>query len=173
LFAEHVASNLSGPDVIVVSPDPGGVKRAEHFRQILSDKLDAEIPFASLEKQRSEGVVRGQTLLGDVHGRTAIIFDDLISTGTTLARAATTCRTHGADGVWAAATHGLFTGDAAEVLSEPALDKILVTNTVPARRLSPSHLHAKVVVLDISPLIATTVHRLHTDASIVELATSA
>jgi len=173
LFAEHVAASPPSANLVVVSPDPGGVKRAEHFRQILSKKLEAEIPFASLEKQRSEGIVSGQTLLGDVDGRTAILLDDLISTGTTLARAATTCRAHGAAGVWAAATHGLFTGDAAEVLSEPALDTILVTNTVPARTLSPSHLHAKVVVLDISPLIAATIHRLHTDESIVDLLTPA
>jgi len=74
-----------------------------------------------------------------------------------------------AAGVWAAAPHGLFTGNAAKVLSEPALDKILVTYTVPARTSSPSRLPAKAVVLDISSLISGAVHRLHANESIMEL----
>lgn len=169
VFADYTVSHLSETDLVVVSPDAGGVKRAEHFRQVLSARLDAEVPFAWLEKTRSEGVVRGQSVVGTVRNRTAILLDDLISTGTTLARAATTCRAQGATKVWAAATHGLFTGNAADVLAEPALDTILVTNTVPARRLSPSTLHAKVVVLDVSPLLASTIHRLHTNEPITEL----
>lgn len=170
LFLEHFTPLARHEAIAVVSPDAGGVKRAEDFRQALSRVTDRTIPNAFLEKYRSEGVVSGTALVGDVKGRTAIIVDDLISSGTTLARAAETCRDHGATRVYAAATHGVFSSKAGEVLSHPALDQIVVTDTIPPFRLSADFVHRKLVVLDVSKLLAEAIGRLHAGGSLVELA---
>src|SRR5690606_39204743 len=103
--------------VVVVSPDAGGMKRVDHFREALGERLGRQIPSAFLEKRRSEGVVTGDALVGDVEGKTAIVLDDLISSGTTLARAARTAKQRGAARVYAAATHGVFVEEADRVLA--------------------------------------------------------
>jgi hypothetical protein len=101
-----------------------------------------------MEKRRSRGVVSGETLFADVKGRTVVIIDDLISTGTTLLRAAKAAREHGARRVYAAASHGLFIGHADQLLTDPALDKVVVTDSVPPFRLDPNLAQNKLVVLD-------------------------
>jgi phosphoribosylpyrophosphate synthetase len=87
-----------------------------------------------MEKSRSAGVVRGEVLAGDVRDATAIIVDDLISTGGTLVRAARACRAGGAKRIVAAAAHGLFMGGARELMAEETLSGIVVANTVSASR---------------------------------------
>ncbi|HEY0945013.1 MAG TPA: ribose-phosphate pyrophosphokinase [Opitutaceae bacterium] len=169
LFLAHFASLARDEDIAVVSPDAGGVKRAEDFRQALSRVTERAISNAFLEKYRSEGVVSGTALVGDLKGRTAIVVDDLISSGTTLARAAETCRDHGATRVYAAATHGVFSSKAGEVLSHPALDRIVVTDTIPPFRLPAEFVQRKLVVLDVSKLFADAIQRLHTGGSLVDL----
>jgi ribose-phosphate pyrophosphokinase len=159
--------------VVVVSPDAGGVKRAERFRQALERRLGRSVGFAFVEKFRSEGVVRGGRLAGDVQGCAAIIVDDLISSGTTLARAATACREHGARVAYAAAAHGIFSAGSGDVLASSALERIVVLNTV-AGRESPANFPAqRLEVLDCSSLLAAAIGRLHTDGSISELAEGA
>ncbi|MGH9389205.1 MAG: ribose-phosphate diphosphokinase, partial [Vicinamibacteria bacterium] len=156
IFVRHYASlaETAKQELVVLSPDAGGVKRAESFRQHLERVLGTGIGNAFMEKKRSGGVVSGETLVGAVEGRTVIVIDDLISTGTTLLRAAEASRKLGARRVFAAATHGIFVGDANRVLAEPAVDEILVTNTVPPFRLDPRLLEDKVRVLDAAELFA-------------------
>jgi ribose-phosphate pyrophosphokinase len=156
-------------DLVVLSPDAGGVKRAESFRQHLERALGTGIRNAFMEKQRSAGVVSGETLVGAVEGRTVIVIDDLISTGTTLVRAAEASRKLGARRVLAAATHGLFVGDANRVLAEPAVDEIVVTNTVPPFRLDPELLGGRVLLLDAAELFAQAIARIHSGGSLLEL----
>ena len=169
LFVDHFVPRVSGIDVAVVSPDVGGVKRAEIFREALARALGRELPLAVMEKARSAGVVSGETLVGDVSGRVAILIDDLIATGTTLARAAAACRARGAVRVFAAATHGLFTGEANARLAEPALDEIVITDTVPPFRLTAPAVRRKLVTLEVGPLFAAAARRLHEGGSIVGL----
>jgi ribose-phosphate pyrophosphokinase len=174
LFVRHFAS-LPGAgerELVVLSPDAGGVKRAEAFRQHLERVFRFGVGSAFMEKQRSGGVVSGEALVGSVEGRSVIVIDDLISTGTTLLRAARACRKLGARKVFAAATHGLFVGDANQVLADPAMDEILVTNTVPPFRLDPKLLEGKVRVLDLSELLAQAIERIHGGGSLVELVES-
>lgn len=86
LFAAHFAGILADREAVVVSPDAGGIKRAEQFRLRLRQVLGRPVAAAFAEKHRSEDVVSGELIVGDVAGRCAIVLDDLIGTGTTIAR---------------------------------------------------------------------------------------
>ncbi|HVO01750.1 MAG TPA: ribose-phosphate diphosphokinase [Candidatus Cybelea sp.] len=154
LFVEHFASRVRGEPVTVISPDIGGTKRAEDFRRALAARIDQEPLPGFMEKRRSSGKVSGDTLVGEVRGRTVIIIDDMISSGTTLHRAAQACRSAGAARVDAAATHALFTGSALETLSGPAIDSIVIVDTIASALLSRSAVAKKVSVLDSSSLVA-------------------
>lgn len=168
LLVEHFAPLLDEPPV-VVSPDVGGAKRAEAFRRLLGRRLGREPGSAFLEKYRSGGEVTGQAVVGEMAGRTAIVIDDLVSSGGTLVRAARACREHGAARVYAAATHGLFTDDAGTALADPALDALVVTDTVPPFRLDGTAARDRLAVLDTTPLLADAVRRIHEGGSIQKL----
>ena len=169
LFVNYFATQYDAEDMVIVSPDVGGVKRADHFCAGLNEVVGARVPTAYVEKRRSEGVVSGGTVVGDVEGHTAILLDDLISTGTTIVQAATACREAGAIRVCAAATHGVFAGPAAEKLAHEAIDQIVVTNTIPPFRLDGTPVRDKVDVLNAAGLFAEAIHRLHAGGSIVNL----
>ena len=169
LFVEHFLPVIGQRDAVVVSPDVGGVKRAQQFREVLGRVLGREVPGAFLEKYRSEGVVSGEAVVGELGRKVAIIIDDLISSGTTIVRAAEACRARGATGVYGAATHGVFGGRAGEILENDALDGIVVTNTIPPFRLEQSTARRKVTILDSSPLFAQAIRRIHAGGSLVEL----
>ncbi len=169
LFVEHLAGRFGSDDVAVVSPDVGGVKRATAFRESLEAALGREVSDAFINKKRSRDVVSGDTLVGDVEGRAAVILDDLISTGTTIVRAAAACRRAGASRVLACATHGLFVDPAGEKLDVPELDGITVTDSVePIGRLSRAF-SEKLTTLSVAPLFAEAIRCLHADGSLVEL----
>jgi ribose-phosphate pyrophosphokinase len=173
LFVEYfvplVRPLIQQAEVVVISPDAGGVKRAEDFRQALGRSLDRPVHSAFLEKYRSAGVVSGEALIGDVASRVAIILDDLISSGGTLARAAENCMARGAKTVYAAASHGVFSGKAGQALSHPALERIAITNSIPPFRLENDPVQCKLAVLDVAPLFAEAIRRIHSGGSIVEL----
>ena len=169
LFARHVAARVDDSEVAVVSPDAGGVKRADRLRDVLSRVMDRPIGTAFMEKTRSLGEVRGETLVGDVKDKAAIIIDDLISAGTTMARTAKACRAQGATHVFAAASHGLFVGDANRLLAGPDIDELVVTDTIPPFRLSPELREDKLVELDAALLVSRAIERMHRGESIVDL----
>jgi ribose-phosphate pyrophosphokinase len=170
LFADYVLERLGEDEpVVVVSPDAGGQKRADALRRVLQERLGRDVPLVFLEKRRSEGEVTGQAVVGDVEGAVAVIVDDLIASGTTLARAAQACRDGGAGRAYALVTHGLFIEGADEAVADPALERVVVTNTVPPFRLPDEVREAHVTVLDTVPLFAEAVRRLHEAGSIVEL----
>ena len=169
LLVAHFATLLKEePQITVVSPDIGGMKRAERFRQALGRTLNRELNVAFLEKARAQGVMRTGQLVGDVAG-TVIIIDDLISTGGTLLHAATACRASGAEKVYAAASHGIFVGNANRLLSGTELDQVVVTDTIPPFRLDPELAKRKLTVLSAAPLFAEAIRRIHTGDSLVEL----
>jgi ribose-phosphate pyrophosphokinase len=169
LFVTWFAAQLRDEAIVVMSPDAGGIKRADAFRESLARALGRPVVAAFMEKRRSGGVVSGEAVVGDVAGRTILIIDDLISSGTTLARAAAACKTLGARRVFAAASHGLFADAAAGVLASPALEKVLVTDSIPSLRLPPALLGSRVEVLDSAPLFAEAIRRLHSGGSLVDL----
>jgi ribose-phosphate pyrophosphokinase len=161
LFAQHFARSLRHEKLAVVSPDIGGAKRAEQFRRALAAELHEEPTAAFVEKRRSGGVVTGELLVGEVRDRTAILFDDLISTGTTLERAARRCREAGARQIFAAATHGLFMGQAPVVLDDPVFAEVEVTDTVRSVAAAEGRLPDSIVRLDSSKLVADAIMAAH------------
>jgi len=136
LFVDHFKATLRDEDLVVISPDIGGMKRADAFREALGRATDRTIPGGFMEKQRARGVVSGESLFADVEGRTVIIIDDLISTGTTIARAAKACRQNGAKRIYVAASHGVFAAKANEVLADPVFEKVIITDSLPPFRLA-------------------------------------
>jgi ribose-phosphate pyrophosphokinase len=161
LFVDRFAQICHTDMVAVISPDIGGAKRAERFRRALGAALPDEPATGFVEKRRSGGVVSGQLLVGDVRDRTVILFDDLISTGTTLRRAAQSCREAGACRVFAAATHGLLIGSASETLAPPALDGVVIADTVRPRIAEAGALPEHIITLDSSPLLAAAISATH------------
>lgn len=169
LFVRYFAPLMRNEEVVVVSPDAGGIKRAEQFRQALANATGKTVLSAFMEKYRSKGVVSGETIVGEVKDKVALIIDDLISTGGTILRTASACRQLGAKRVYAAASHGVFVGAANEVLANEALDKVIVTNTIPPFRLNSEAARSKLEVLDATPLFAAAITHIHTGGSIVDL----
>ncbi|WP_135467997.1 ribose-phosphate diphosphokinase [Crenalkalicoccus roseus] len=169
LFAPRLRELAGEGPVVVASPDPGGVKRAQLFREGFERLLGREVGGAFMEKRRSGGVVSGEMLVGEVAGATVIVVDDLISSGGTMLRAAEACLARGAARVLAVAAHGLFTGNAAEAMAAPALARVLVSDTVPPFRLPPGLIGPRVEVVSAAPLLAAAIRRLHEGGSLTAL----
>jgi ribose-phosphate pyrophosphokinase len=168
LFVDY-AKALGDQPLCVVSPDPGGTKRADLFHEALEATLRRPVGQAFADKRRSAGVVSGDLFVGEVAGATALVIDDLISTGGTLLRAARGARKAGAKRVLALVTHGLFMAGAEAVLMDPAIDRVVVTDSVPAFRLGTEAARAKVDILGVAPLFAETVRRLHAGETLTDL----
>lgn len=169
LLVEYFAPLVADEDVVVVSPDLGGIKRAEQFRQVLSQRLSRDLDQAFVEKYRSAGVVSGEKLVGNVRGRVVLLIDDLISSGTTLARSAKTCYQQGASKVYAAATHGVFAEASNQILATPELEEIVITNTIVPFRLTAAEVKKKLRIVDTSSLLAEAITRIHQGGSLSEL----
>jgi len=155
-----VAMRFAGEPLCVLSPDPGGVKRAELFREALEAKAGKPVGKAFADKHRSAGVVSGDLLVGDVRDATVLLIDDLISTGGTLARAAQAAKQAGARRVIAMAAHGLFMPGAAESLADAVIERVVVTDAVPPFRLEGCGVAGKVEVVACAPLLAEAIARL-------------
>jgi ribose-phosphate pyrophosphokinase len=158
LLAEHFR-RLRLPDVTVVSPDPGGVSRATDFRNRVGGNL------AIIAKQRPDvDVVESLEMVGDVQGRTAVIVDDMISTGSTLIEAAHLVMERGAKEVYACAVHGLFSGSALDMIAKSPLKKVVVTNTYPVSEAIKGQ--PNIEILTVAPMIAEAIMRIHKNLSI-------
>jgi ribose-phosphate pyrophosphokinase len=153
-------ADLEIDDLVVVSPDVGRVKLNAKF----ADKIGADL--AVMTKSRpAQQVAQVGYVIGDVRGKTALIVDDIIDTAGTLCAAAETILDAGAKRVYAAATHGLFSGDAFEKLSNTNFEEIVVMDTIPLRRGAPDNIR----VLSCSQLLADTIKRIVTDGSVSEV----
>jgi ribose-phosphate pyrophosphokinase len=161
VFAQHLAPRFErDAHIVTVSPDVGGVKRAERFRLSLERWVEHAVDTAFFEKSRGAGKLSFGELRGEVSGADVLILDDLISTGSTMAHAAQECKAKGARSVVAIATHGLFVGAANRVLRDASIDRILVADTVPPSRLAPELLREKLEVVSVSGLFAEEIKRI-------------
>jgi ribose-phosphate pyrophosphokinase len=148
---------------VAVSPDAGGVQRAEDFRARLGGSL-------AIISKRHPGpdLTEALEMVGDVDGKVAVVVDDMISTGGTLTVAAELLRQRGAAAVHAAATHGIFAADALGLIERSPLDRVWVTDTLPLPEHGP---RGKVEVMTVAPLLAEAIMRIHKDLSISALFT--
>lgn len=169
LFVDYVKRTFSDRKLAVISPDAGGMKRAELLRETLEASLGQPIGKGLAEKYRSAGVVSGDLFVGDIDGATALIVDDLMSSGFTLLRAARSARKAGAAQVVALVTHGLFMPGANDVIDDPAIDLLVVTDAVPPFRLKDPYSNRKLKILPAAPLLAEAIRRLHEDQSLTDL----
>jgi len=169
VFVRHFAETRKDETPVILSPDAGGTKRADRFREALSKTLDTDLASAFMEKKRSWGKVTGDAIVGEVEGSTVIIMDDLIASGKTLTRAARACRQQGARRVLAAATHGAFVFDANEALADENLESVVITDTIPPLRIESKAVKDKLTVLETAPMMADAIRRLHEGGSLVEL----
>lgn len=171
LFADHFATFSGADDCAwsLVSPDVGGIKRVQQLRRHLCKAFGENVKTAFIDKQRSGGIVSGDTLVGDVQGRSVLLYDDLISTGTTLTRAVGFCRRAGATAVHIAATHAVFT-DAAHQLFEPGVaDSVVVTDSVALNPAFDPYRANQLTVLPSAPLFAEAIRRMEAGGSLSEL----
>jgi ribose-phosphate pyrophosphokinase len=160
LFVDRVKM-LADEKLCVVSPDPGGAKRADIFHEALEAALRRPVGKGLADKRRSGGVVSGDLFVGEVGGATALVIDDLISTGGTLVRAARAARKAGARRVLALVTHGLFMSGSETALMDPAIDRFVVTDSVPIAIPGGEAARAKVEIISVAPLLAECIRRLH------------
>jgi ribose-phosphate pyrophosphokinase len=158
LIAEHFRNHHDLSNMVAVATDAGGAKRTGRF----SEKLG--IPMAIIDKRRvSDTAVKQGAVVGEVAGRDVVIFEDEIATGGTLISSIDTLKAAGAKSVHAAATHGVLCGPAVERLREAPIDSIVVTNTV---SLPPEKRFDKLTVLNVAPLFAAAIERIHSGQSV-------
>jgi ribose-phosphate pyrophosphokinase len=153
-FARHIHDTWGLDRPAVVSPDLGGIKRCESFRAALREYTGFEPELCIASKQRSDHVVEDRIVSGSVSGRDAILVDDMISTGSTLAHAIQACMNQGARRIFVAATHGLFAAEAESLLSRLPIEKLLLANTVVPYHLENPGLKERVEILNTAPVFA-------------------
>ena len=158
LIANGYAEN---PDVIVVSPDVGGVPRARSLAEMLKCSL------AIIAKRRPEpNKVDIVEIIGEVEGKVCVMIDDMIDTGGSVRHGAAELIKRGAKEVIVCATHAVFSGDAAQKLQESVISKVIVTDTTP---ITPQKSFEKLTVLECAPLLGEAIRRIHLNESVSTL----
>lgn len=148
-------------DVVAVAPDPGGMKMAYAYSRMLNSQL------AIVAKQRrGPREVESHAVVGEVEGRTAVLLDDLITTGGTLCAAATLLKAAGARDIYAAATHAVFVPESSERLRTSKIRQIIVTDTVPLQNFMDG---VPIHVLSVAQLLGEAIRRIHNDQSVSSL----
>ncbi len=149
-------------DLIVVSPDVGGVVRA----RAVAKRLECDL--AIIDKRRPKpNVAKVMNIIGDVHGRTCLIMDDMVDTANTLCEAAQALKNHGASKVLAYCTHAVLSGSAVERVNQSALDELVVTDTIPLR--DDARASSRIRQLSVAELMAETIRRISDEASVSSL----
>ncbi|XP_024522600.1 ribose-phosphate pyrophosphokinase 1 isoform X2 [Selaginella moellendorffii] len=158
VILDYLASKMiSADDLVVVSPDVGGVARARAFAKKLSDA-----PLAIVDKRRQgHNVSEVMNLIGDVKGKIAIMVDDMIDTAGTITNGAALLRQEGAKAVYACCTHGVFSPPAIERLSGGLFEEVIVTNTIPVK-----HSFKQLTILSVANLLGETIWRVYDDSSV-------
>ena len=166
LFASQVLvgyfRELSLPNLTEVSPDAGGVERARFFAQRL------EVPLAIVDKRRTDiNVTEVMNVIGDVHGRTCLILDDIVDTAGTLVKTAEALLDQGAEKVYACASHAVLSGPAVERINASHLEQLVVTNTIPLSEAAQQV--SKIKVLSIAGLLGRAIESIHMETSVSTL----
>jgi len=163
VFLNYIQNNISLDNLMMVSPDAGGVERVRWYAK----KLQTDI--AMIDKRRTgPNVAKAMNIVGDVAGRDVIIVDDMIDTAGTLVEAAKTLRDHGAKKIYAFATHGILSGPAAERISEcKELEAVVITDTIPL--CDECSKVEKIKVLSTADILSKAIHRTFNHDSVSSL----
>lgn len=149
-------------DLVVVSPDAGGVERARAFAKRLNASL------AIIDKRREKAnVSQVMNVIGDVAGKDTLLLDDMIDTAGTITQAATALKASGARGVFATCTHAVLSGPAIDRINASPIQELIITDTIPIG--AKKELCKKITVLSIAPLLAEAIKRIHEESSISSL----
>lgn len=152
---------MSETEMVVVSPDLGGVSRA----RAIATRLNCSI--AIIDKRRPEpGVAEVMNLIGDVEGKVAIMVDDIVDTAGSLTEGAKALKKFGAKEIYACCTHAVLTDPALSRLAQSEIKELIVTNTIP---LPPNKKHPKIKVLSVAPILAETIIRIYNELSVSQL----
>jgi ribose-phosphate pyrophosphokinase len=149
------------PDLVVMAPDVGGVKMARAYAK----RLSADLALADKRRPRPDAV-EIMNIIGDVKGKNAVLFDDVVTTGSTLCQAAEAIRAAGAREIYAGVTHGVLSGSARERILKSPIKELVVTDTV---QHDPKTLPAKVTELSVAGLLGEAVQRIHEERSLSSL----
>lgn len=168
LVTDWIRAHRRAEPLIVVSPDVGGTKRAQQLRELLARRAGIDSGLAFVEKRRSGGVLSGDLLVGEVRGASCLIVDDLVSSGSTLARAAMACRAGGAREIFVAAAHALFLPAAVDAMGTAAFGRVLVTDSVPVQAEIMTKLPIELLAL--GPYLGAALSRLWNGGSLSDLA---
>ncbi len=161
VLLNHMRDQFSS-EVVIVSPDAGGVERARAY----SKRLNAGLGM--IDKRRPKAnVSEVMNVIGDVDGKDCILLDDMIDTAGTLTAAARALKQRGAKRIWAYATHPVFSGPAIERIKESEIDKVMVTNTIPLR--DEAKAIGKIESVSVAPLLAEAIRRIHHGDSVSSL----
>ncbi|MDO9289246.1 MAG: ribose-phosphate pyrophosphokinase [Thermodesulfovibrionales bacterium] len=161
ILLEHIRK-CDFKDLVIVSPDAGGVERARAFAK----RLNASLAIIDKRRERSN-VSEVMNVIGDVKGRETIILDDLIDTAGTTTQAASALKEKGAKKVLAACTHAVLSGPAIDRINNSVIEELIVTNTIPLD--SKKEKCKKLKVLSIAPLLGEAIKRIHEESSISSL----
>lgn len=162
VLLDYVRSALPLDNVVLVSPDVGGVARARAFAKKLN-----EAPIAIIDKRRSQhNVAEVLSVVGDVKGKLAIMVDDMVDTAGTLCQGAELLKREGASSVYACASHPVLSGPAIERLEKSCIEQLIVTNSIP---LDSSKASKKIVQVSVAKLLGEAIARIHDDCSVSEL----
>jgi ribose-phosphate pyrophosphokinase len=154
---------LHGDDLVVVAPDAGRIKTAEKLREY----LHADLAFLYKRRSRTEAhMIDEMTVVGEVDDRPCVLVDDMIDTGTTIAKGAQALAAIGAGPIFTGATHAILSGKAVQLLEEAPIEQVIVTNTVP---IPDEKQFSKLRVLSIAPLIASALRAVFEDSSVSEI----
>lgn len=158
VMIKYLKDKNFGEDLVAVSPDAGGVERTRH----LAKQLDC--PLAIIDKRReAHNVAKVGHVIGNVQGKTAIIFDDIIDTAGTITEGVKLLKKEGAARIFICAAHAVFSGPAIQRLEEAPVEEVIVSNTIP---LKQQNLPAKIKQLSIAPLLGEAIARIHDDESV-------
>jgi ribose-phosphate pyrophosphokinase len=151
--------NLSGDDIVIVSPDEGSIKRAIGHVKRLGGKL------AIVDKRRANAMetIQENIIGGPIEGRVALMFDDMISTAGSICGAASLVHDAGAREIHVAATHGVFCGPAIERIQQAPITSMVVTDSIP---IDEENMIPQIKVLTVATLLAEAIKRIHHDQSI-------
>ena len=152
-------------NLVVVSPDKGGVSRATFYQGLIGA---SELAIVYKERDiRVNNKSEALAMVGDVKGKNVLLIDDMVDAGDTIVHAANYLKEKGAKRIFAAATHGLFSGDALSKISQSALEKVIVTDSVLHRAEVVKN--PKIEIVSVAPLLAEAIKRIETGDSISSL----